>query len=91
VPAMNTLYDLNGDGKPDVSFVTSIPANKVAGVYYFLIDNTQTRLTDGTSGNLIWLNNITREWDDYKYFYPIPYNELVLNRNLVQNGGWDHP
>jgi hypothetical protein len=91
VPAMNTLYDLNGDGKPDVSFVSSIPSVKVSGVYYFLIDNTQVRLSEGTKGNIIWLDNITREWDDYKYYYPIPYNELVLNRNLVQNPGWDHP
>jgi hypothetical protein len=91
VPAMNTLYDLNGDGKADVSFVSSIPATKVPGVYYFLIDNSQTKLSAGTSGNLIWLDNIAREWDDYKYFYPIPYNELVLNRNLVQNPAWDHP
>lgn len=91
VPAMNTLYDLNGDGKPDVSFVSTIPGTKVPGVYYFLIDGSQTKLSAGASGNLIWLENIPREWVDYKYFYPIPYNELVLNRNLVQNTGWDHP
>jgi hypothetical protein len=91
VPAMNTLYDLNGDGKADVSFVSSTPSTKVPGVYYFLIDNTQTRLSNGISGTLIWLDNIDREWDDYKYFYPIPFNELVLNKNLVQNDGWDHP
>ncbi|HVS94879.1 MAG TPA: RagB/SusD family nutrient uptake outer membrane protein [Puia sp.] len=91
VPAMNTLYDLNGDGKPDVSFVSAIPSNKVSGVYYFLIDNTQARLSQGTYGTIIWLDNITREWDDYKYYYPIPFNELVLNPHLVQNPGWDHP
>jgi len=91
VPAMNTLYDLNGDGKPDVSFVSAIPSSKVSGVYYFLIDNTQARLSQGTYGTLIWLSNITREWDDYKYYYPIPFNELVLNPNLQQNAGWDHP
>ncbi|HWB92872.1 MAG TPA: RagB/SusD family nutrient uptake outer membrane protein [Puia sp.] len=91
VPAMNTLYDLNGDGKPDVSFVSAIPTSKVSGVYYFLIDNAQARLSQGTYGTLIWLNNITREWDDYKYYYPIPFNELVLNPNLKQNDGWDHP
>ncbi|HVW62328.1 MAG TPA: RagB/SusD family nutrient uptake outer membrane protein [Puia sp.] len=91
VPAMNTLYDLNGDGKPDVSFVSSTPATKVSGVYYFIIDGSQAALSNGTSGNIIWLNNIARDWDTYKYFYPIPYNELVLNHNLVQNTGWDHP
>ena len=91
VPAMNSLMDLNEDGKPDVSFVSSIPSTKVPGVYYFLVDNDQSKLSQGTKGVLIWLDNIDREWDDYKYFYPIPYNELVLNPGLVQNAGWDHP
>lgn len=91
VPAMDTPYDLNGDGKADVSFVSAIPANKVPGVYYFLIDGDQSKLSQGNKGLLIWLSNVPREWDDYKYFYPIPYNELVLNPHLVQNDQWDHP
>ncbi|HTN38142.1 MAG TPA: RagB/SusD family nutrient uptake outer membrane protein [Arachidicoccus sp.] len=91
VPAMNTLYDLNEDGKDDVSFVTTIPSKKKPGVYYFLIDNDQSKLSDGTSGVIIWLDNITREWSDYKYLYPIDYDELVLNPKLEQNAGWDHP
>ncbi len=88
VPAMDALMDLNEDGKPDVSFVKKTPATKVPGVYYFLIDDDQTKLSAGTSGNLIWLNNIERQWEDYKYVYPIPYNELVLNPKLVQNPDW---
>ncbi|UAY55511.1 RagB/SusD family nutrient uptake outer membrane protein [Arachidicoccus terrestris] len=91
VPEMNTLYDLNEDGKNDVCFVTKIPAKKQSGVYYYLIDNDQAKLSEGSSGNIIWLNNITRQWEDYKYYYPIDYDELVLNPNLEQNPGWDHP
>jgi hypothetical protein len=88
VPSLNTLLDLNEDGKPDVSFVQTIPGNKVAGVYYFLIDNKQFKLSEGTSGNLIMIDNLQRKYDDYKYFYPIPYNEIVLNPALKQNEGW---
>lgn len=88
VPSMNTLYDLNGDGKPDVCFVSKIPSAKVAGVVYVLIDNKQMRLSDGDKGNLIWLGNQTKQWQDYMYYYPIPFNELVLNPNLKQNTGW---
>ena len=91
VPEMNTLYDLNEDGKNDVCFVTKTPDKKESGVYYYLIDNDQAKLSEGSSGNIIWLNNITREWEDYKYYYPIDYDELVLNPNLEQNAGWDHP
>lgn len=88
VPALNTLMDLNEDGKMDVCFVTAIPANKVPGVYYFLIDNVQFKLSGGTSGNLILFDNLERNFEDYKYFYPIPYNEIVLNGNLGPNPGW---
>jgi hypothetical protein len=88
VPAMDQLYDLNGDGKPDVSFVTKTPANKVAGVVYVLLNNGATELSEGTKGNLLWRYSQKKEWDDYKYYYPIPYNEIVLNPNLKQNPGW---
>lgn len=89
VPAMDVLMDLNEDGKPDVSFVKKVPATKVPGVYYFLIDGDQTKLSAGASGNLIWLDNIGRKWEDYKYVYPIPYNDLVLNPALGQNPLWN--
>jgi hypothetical protein len=85
---MNTLLDLNEDTKPDVSFVTAVPATKVPGVVYFLIDNTNTKLSEGTKGKVIWRANIAKKWDDYKYYSPIPYGQIVLNPNLVQNPVW---
>lgn len=90
VPALNTLMDLNEDGKMDVSFVESIPATKVPGVYYFLIDNVQYKLSGAGSGNLILFDNLPRKYEDYKYFYPIPYNEIILNGALKQNPGWSN-
>ena len=62
VPAMNILYDLNEDGKPDVSFVDHMPDNKVAGVIYILIDNTAFSLSEGTKGNLLWRPGQPKEW-----------------------------
>ncbi|SDD11747.1 RagB/SusD family nutrient uptake outer membrane protein [Niabella drilacis] len=91
VPEMNKLYDLNEDGKADVSFVAANPANPVAGVYYFVIDNKTTKLSLGDHGRILWQANMVRQFDDYKYFAPIPYNELLINPNLQQNAGWDHP
>ncbi|HEX5553290.1 MAG TPA: RagB/SusD family nutrient uptake outer membrane protein, partial [Chitinophagaceae bacterium] len=64
------------------------PANKVAGVVYVLLNNGATELSEGTKGNLLWRYSQKKEWDDYKYYYPIPYNEIVLNPNLKQNPGW---
>jgi len=88
VPAMDVLYDLNEDGKPDVSFVSKVPDNKVSGVIYILIDNTAFSLSEGTKGNLLWRPDQPKEWKDYKYYYPIPFNEIVLNPKLQQNPGW---
>lgn len=89
VPAKGQLIDLNEDGKPDVSFVDKVPAIKISGVVYFILDGTTSRLSQGDKGNLIWQGNIIKNYDDKKYLYPISLNELTLNPNLVQNPGWN--
>lgn len=89
VPQKDQLLDLNEDGKPDVAFVDKTPTSPVSGVFYFIIDNTNSKLSSGNSGKLIWRSNITKQFQDYKYFAPIPYNELLLNKNLTQNAGWN--
>lgn len=91
VPALNTNIDLNEDGTPDVSFVNTLPANRLPGVYYYIVDNTNVRLSEGTRGNVIWRANQTKMFQNHKYLRPIPYNELLLNDNLEQNPGWDFP
>lgn len=88
VPSLNTLMDLNEDSKMDVAFVEKIPATKVPGVYYFLIDKVQFKLSNGTSGNLQLFDNLARKYEDKKYFYPIPFNEITLNPNLKQDPEW---
>lgn len=89
VPALNQLLDLNEDTKPDVSFVNKIPTTKISGVVYFIIDNLNTKLSQGTKGKLIWRANIVKQFPDFKYYAPIPYTQIILNPNLVQNAGWD--
>jgi hypothetical protein len=88
VPGKNQLLDLDENGKPDVSFVDQIPSNKVSGVVYFLLDNNTKKLSQGDKGNLLWLSNTPKTYEDKKYFYPIPYNETILNPKLAQNPGW---
>lgn len=88
VPAKGQLLDLNEDRKPDVAFVDKMPDNRVSGVVYYLLDNSSSKLSNGSSGNLLWLSNTTKVFEDKKYFYPIPANEIVLNPNLTQNTGW---
>jgi hypothetical protein len=89
VPHEGDLLDLNSDGKPDVAFVTAMPASPVAGVVYFKINNGIAKLEHGTYGKLIYQLNLTPTFPDYKYYAPLPYTELLLNKNLVQNPGWN--
>lgn len=94
VPALNVPMDLNGDGIPDVCFYQGTPPGSISGVTYVNVSPTVNGVTNpqilasGTYGELHWLDNITRDWEDYKYLYPIPYSELLLNPSLGQNPGW---
>ncbi|MFT4203182.1 MAG: RagB/SusD family nutrient uptake outer membrane protein [Chitinophagaceae bacterium] len=89
VPALNQLIDLNLDGTPDVCFVSSAPSSTVSHVIYVIEDGTINKLSDISSGNILWNVNQTKTFDDKKYLYPIPYSEILLNPNLVQNDGWE--
>lgn len=88
VPALNKPLDLNGDGKLDVSFYTTAPSSKLSGVTYIDVSKQPQVLSNGSSGELHWLDNIKRDWHDYQYLYPIPYEDLQVNPNLKQNPGW---
>ncbi|WP_339867145.1 RagB/SusD family nutrient uptake outer membrane protein [uncultured Algoriphagus sp.] len=89
VPALDTPMDLDGNGTPDVSFVQTVPATKVPGVIYFVIDGSASQLSEGTKGHLIWRDDENREFTDKKYLHPISNTDIVLNPNLEQNPGWD--
>lgn len=91
VKAMNEPIDLNDDGQTDVVFVAAAPSEPQPRVYYYVVDNAVVKLSNGTSGNVIWQANMNRQYPDYKYYMPLPFSELVLNDNLLQNEGWDHP
>jgi len=93
VPSLDTPMDLNEDGKLDVAFYQKLPT-KVSGVTYVEVTplvsgkaNPQL-LSNGTSGELTWFNNIPRKWENKHYLYPIPAGDLITNPKLGQNPGW---
>lgn len=96
VPALNVPMDLNEDGILDVAFYQGTrPTPAVSGVTYVDVSprigtavNSQL-LKNGTSGELIWMNEIPRKWNDRNYLYPIPLNDLQRNPKLIQNPGWN--
>ncbi len=94
VPALNVPMDLNGDGVLDVCFYKTMPSNPLPKVTYINVSETVNgtpnpqRLSHDTYGELTWLTNIPRKWDDKMYLYPIPEPDRILNPNLGQNPGW---
>ena len=94
VPGLDIPLDLNSDGVYDVAFYKTMPANPVSGVTYINVSETVNgvtnpqRLAHDTYGEIHWLDNISRDWQDYKYLYPIPLTDVQLNPALTQNPGW---
>lgn len=95
VPELKTPMDLNEDGKMDVVFYQGTkPSPALSGVEYVNVSATvgtsqnSQRLKNDTYGELTWMNNLTRTWNDRNYYYPIPATDLITNPNLGQNPGW---
>ncbi|SKB88394.1 RagB/SusD family nutrient uptake outer membrane protein [Daejeonella lutea] len=94
VPALNTPMDLNEDGVMDVLFYSGTKPANIAGVTFVDVSPTigtavnSQRLKNGTSGELTWMNEISRKWNDKQYFYPIPQVDVLKNPKLGQNPGW---
>ncbi|MBD0349944.1 MAG: RagB/SusD family nutrient uptake outer membrane protein [Flavisolibacter sp.] len=96
VPALDTPLDLNGDGIMDVAFGKSStrPSTIPSSVTYINVSATingqpnSQRLKNDTYGEITWLSNIPRVWEDKNYYYPIPLTDLTINPNLKQNPGW---
>lgn len=94
VPALDVPLDLNGDGVLDVAFFKTEPASRVAGVTYVNVSATigstpnSQRLKNDNSGEVTWLSNIVRKWEDKNYLYPIPEPAKTANAKLGQNPGW---
>jgi hypothetical protein len=90
VPQANQNIDLDENGTPDVNFMfTNIPTNqRVAGVTYIAVSGQDFKLANGTSGEIVWRNDVPRKWEQKNYLYPIPEGDLLTNPELKQNPGW---
>jgi starch-binding outer membrane protein, SusD/RagB family len=88
VPQANQNIDLDENGTPDVNFFTVNPATRLPGVTYISVTGQDFRLANGTSGEIVWRNDIPRKWEQKNYLYPIPEGDLLTNPALKQNPGW---
>jgi hypothetical protein len=88
VPQANQNLDLDENGTPDVNFFTVSPATRLSGVTYISVTGNDFKLSNGTSGEIVWRNDIPRKWEQKNYLYPIPEGDLLTNPALKQNPGW---
>lgn len=80
-------YDFDNDGDADVYVHDGDRSGAPPSVTSF-VDITKRALTNGTAG---YLNPFPSggSFDENKdYYYPIPIEDLQLNKNLEQNPGW---
>jgi len=97
VPALNTPMDLNEDGILDVTFYQGKNPKPTVddGITYVDVSATigsatnSQLLKNGSSGQLTWMKEIPRKWNERNYYYPIPLSDLQRNPNLKQNPGWE--
>ena len=88
IPKMG-LQDLDGDGVDDFCVVKKAPDQKENGITYLVLGDNKL-LSNGTSGFILPQPYTVKTFDENRdYLYPIPLNELTINKNLTQNPGWN--
>ena len=61
---------------------------KEADKYFKTI--TEMKLTKNDDGSITYTRqNVSRQWSDKMYLFPIPQTERMKNPNLTQNPGWE--
>lgn len=82
-------YDLDGDKVADICIYSGDKPQTTALVVKKL--DEEIFLSEGDKGMIDpFKNATTATWDETRdYLYPLPLQELRLNKNLVQNPGWD--
>lgn len=94
------LFDVTGDGIPDVGIFENEASNTVPEderdqyTFYYLKSNSGAlntfRLTNGTSGYIVMNGEVnSRKFIEPQYYYwPIPQTQITLNKNLEQTIFW---
>jgi hypothetical protein len=78
------LYDLNRDGRNDVE-VYNGSRPPATGPYQI----ATSELTSPGGGNVFTNRNIIKTFrEDRDYLWPLPIEDLELNKNLQQNPNW---
>ena len=73
----------NDETYKDYPYKVTVPIGEVGN--QVIVDAEGFIIPWPTSTTVI---NGVRPWDDKRYYYPIPLNEMLMNPELKQNPGW---
>lgn len=79
--AVQDLYDGTHTSKPETAVEVELNKTVFADENGFIICYPKSPYKNTVKGTL--------PWDDYRYYWPIPKEELIMNPNLEQNKGWE--
>ena len=78
------FYDLDGNGVPEIEIYEGAKP-PATGAFQFPASD----LSEGNKGNILTNRNINKTFNEARdYLWPLPIEDLTLNKNLTQNPGW---
>lgn len=80
--AVQGLYDGTHTTKPETAVKVELNKTVFVDNDGFIICYPKSPYQNTIKGTL--------PWDDYRYYFPIPKEEILMNPNLVQNKGWEN-
>lgn len=80
--AVQGLYDGTHTSKPETAVKVELNKTVFVDNDGFIICYPKSPYQNTIKGTL--------PWEDYRYYFPIPKEEIVMNPNLVQNKGWEN-
>lgn len=100
VPSLGGI-DVTGDGVEDIAILKAVgdeaplaglPADVKAKIVKYYLSDGSFYLSQATSGNIMFGRDKQqpRNFIESKYYYfPIPLEQTILNKNLKQSTGWE--
>lgn len=79
--AVQDLYDGSHASKPETAVKVELNKTVFVDTDGFVVCYPKSPYQNTVNGAL--------PWEDYRYYFPIPKEEIVMNPNLVQNKGWE--
>jgi hypothetical protein len=81
------LYDITGDGNPDVEIYETNPTSNLPVKKKI---DSDIFLSNGTNGYITAWPSVEYTWDEVRdYLWPLPSSEIILSNNiLTQNPEW---